>query len=278
MKTLKAIIYKSILCLPALLFVSSCGLQSPYDIKLNMNSPYITRVVPGDGKVTLYVQGQNVEDGFAGYNVYVGDDYVDLTKTVLVNSGLRLPTVEADSSSALEETEIVIADRKFYTKERSKVLSNEYGIRQIQNGNLYYFWVSSYDYNLDHESSYSEFNRVSACPRPQSKDVSLSSGSSLALYQSTAHLSLVEDGGNLYFSPTNGCGIQSMGYAEDGLHEVSMAPEHGYIQTEVPVIEGVLYSLKTPTENYAKVYVSSVNGSSITVDHCYQISEGIRSY
>ena len=56
----------------SLLFIS-CGLPDVTGITLELNQPYITKVIPGNNKITVEFEAQNNEPSFSGYNIYFGD-------------------------------------------------------------------------------------------------------------------------------------------------------------------------------------------------------------
>ena len=48
--------------------VVSCGLPDVTSITQEMNQPFITKLTPGDNKITVEFQAQNNEPAFSGYN------------------------------------------------------------------------------------------------------------------------------------------------------------------------------------------------------------------
>ena len=66
-------IFKIFLILMLILSAVSCGLPDVTGITLELNQPYITKIIPGDNQLTVEFEAQNNEPSFSGYNIYFGD-------------------------------------------------------------------------------------------------------------------------------------------------------------------------------------------------------------
>lgn len=270
---MKTVIFLGLLTL----VLVSCGMQSPYDIAMQMSPPYVKKIVPGDGKLTLYIEGQNSESGFAGYNVYMSDDYVDITQVVLLNSALTIPTVDISRADDVSVSSFTVSNGTTYSAARSGLETNIATAVSLDNGRIYYFWVSAYNGDLEYENSYASSYLVSSSPRPEVTDKIVSNGDIISLYGTSEHLKLTNSSGAFYFIPQTDTYISDSGYARS-LTNVIYAPEDGYYFYPVYVSTNRLYTVKTASTNYGKVYVKEVNSSYIVVDYAYQITAELRSY
>ena len=65
---------KMFLCFIFSILMLSCGLPDVTGVTLELNQPYITKVIPGNNKLTVEFEAQNNEPSFSGYNIYFGEN------------------------------------------------------------------------------------------------------------------------------------------------------------------------------------------------------------
>lgn len=254
-------------------FLISCGAPDPSEIAVEINQPYITRVIPGVESVMVYFEAQNNEISFSGYNISFGDN-VDYRKYRIVNDLGFFPTRTALRSDSINEYQFKIENNLYYkgSNNINPRLSGE-----VANGLPIYILVTAYQISYERESPYAYSNFVvMACPRPESSgtknanDVISIDGIELARFDGT------------HLVPRSGGGIQVR--AGTSIYDVNTAPTNGYFTSPVEVSQGGLYLTSTEGNNkassqYGKIYIKSISGtSSIDIDFCVQTTKGITSY
>lgn len=250
-----------------MIFSVSCGLPDVTSITLEMNQPFITKLIPGPNSITVEFQSQNNEPAFSGYNIYFGDS-VNPQKYRLYNSQKARPTISVKGSADITTHTYTIQAGSYYSQGSGEIQTlTDY---ELQQGIPIYVWVSAYQITPQNESYYYYDNYVKmATPRPESLNQTVSGSISLGGRQ-LATLS----GGNI--QNTSG-GIQSV--SASSLSEVTVPPTNGYSTASLPVVAQQLYLTRTidnGTNYYGKIFVRS--SSPVTVDYCLQTSGNILSY
>lgn len=257
------------LILAIIIFSVSCGLPDVTSITLEMNQPFITKLIPGPNSITVEFQSQNNEPAFSGYNIYFGDS-VNPQKYRLYNSQKARPTISVKGSADITTHTYTIQAGSYYSQGSGEILTLT--DTELPTGIPIYVWVSAYQITPQNESYYYYDNYVKmATPRPESLNQTVSGSISLGGRQ-LATLS----GGNIQNSTG---GIQSV--SASSLSEVTVPPTNGYSTASLPVVAQQLYLTRTidnGTNYYGKIFVRSASGSSANVDYCLQTSGNILSY
>ena len=258
------------LILAIIIFSVSCGLPDVTSITLEMNQPFITKLIPGPNSITVEFQSQNNEPAFSGYNIYFGDS-VNPQKYRLYNSQKARPTISVKGSADITSHTYTIQAGSYYSQGSGEILTLTDD--ELKQGIPIYVWVSAYQITPQNESYYYYDNYVKmATPRPESSG-SFSSGQTITLNRQLATLS-----GSLNIQNSTG-GIQSV--SASSLSEVTVPPTNGYSTAALPVVAQQLYLTRTidnGTNYYGKIFVRSVSGGSANVDYCLQTSGNILSY
>lgn len=184
-------------------------------------------------------------------------------------------------------------DYTYYWQDDIYSGDTEYADHDVENGQRYYYGVSSFD-RAGNESEVSfEYRVVFDTPRPQGGDVVIYtvdedpgysgfdfSAEDIVTYNSPrADFYLEFDptlGINTYFIElgTNGAGIQDMGHTES-LYDITYAPEDGWSQLGyAEAIAGHSYVIWTMDNHYAMIRVSefhSFPARSMIFDWAYQV-------
>lgn len=257
------------LILAIIIFSVSCGLPDVTSITLEMNQPFITKLIPGPNSITVEFQSQNNEPAFSGYNIYFGDS-VNPQKYRLYNSQKARPTISVKGSADITSHTYTIQAGSYYSEGSGEIQTLTDS--ELPTGIPIYVWVSAYQITPQNESYYYYDNYVKmATPRPETLGATVSGSISLGGRQ-LATLS----GGNIQNSTG---GIQSV--SASSLSEVTVPPTNGYSMASLPVVAQQLYLTRTidnGTNYYGKIFVRSVSGSSANVDYCLQTSGNILSY
>lgn len=260
------------LILAIIIFSVSCGLPDVTSITLEMNQPFITKLIPGPNSITVEFQSQNNEPAFSGYNIYFGDS-VNPQKYRLYNSQKARPTISVKGSEDITTHTYTIQAGSYYSQGSGEIQTLTDS--ELPTGIPIYVWVSAYQITPQNESYYYYDNYVKmATPRPESSG-SFSSGQTITLNRQLATVGT--SGANLTFQ--NSGGIQSV--SASSLSEVTVPPTNGYSTASLPVVAQQLYLTRTidnGTNYYGKIFVRSVSGSSANVDYCLQTSGNILSY
>lgn len=257
------------------MFTISCGLPDITSIYQEMNQPFITKLIPGPNKVTVEFQAQNNEPAFSGYNIYFGEK-VNPQKYKLYNQQKTRPTIINKNSQNITMHRYTIEVGSYYsTGGDSEVTTLQES--DIQNGIPIYVWVSAYQITPQHESIYYFDYAQMATPRPENRNQTVSSGSSITLSSKTL-ATVGTSGANLTFQNSTG-GIQSR--SASSLYEVTIPPTDGYSTAALTVQQNQLYLTKTVDGGknyYGKIFVKSVSGTTATVDYCIQLAADVLSY
>ena len=154
-----------------------------------------------------------------------------------------------------------------------------------RNGETYYYAVSAYDV----EGNESELSPEDAwdTPRPEGRNIILDDYNHFP-ERSGFDFSRPERGSVPWDSPTtdvyfgfdtrigipylysdNETHLQDLGYHED-FASVDLVPEIGYTTFFVELIEGHVYAISTPSNNYAKIHVRQLDTDAVVFDWAYQ--------
>ena len=256
------------------LLVLSCGLPDVTSIYLEMNQPFITKVISGDNKITIEFEAQNNEPAFSGYNIYFGDN-VNPQKYRIYNSQKARPTISAGATDTPTKHTYTVESGCYYSEGSGEILTLTDS--QLPNGIPVYVYVSAYQITPQNESYYYYDNYVQmACPRLE-HSATVSSGSSISVGSQTLATVSVS-GTGLAFQNTTG-GIQPR--SANSLDDITFAPTTGYSTGEQTVNANTLYLVKVVdggSSYYGKIFVRSVSGTSATVDYCIQSGADITNY
>ena len=272
MNILKFIIYIIILSFP----IISCGLPDVTGVTLELNQPYITKITPGNNKLTVEFEAQNNEPSFSGYNIYFGDN-TNPRKYRLYNQQKALPTIADKTSQVTKKYSFTIETGAYFSTNSADV----YTLKEsdLNNGVPIYVWVSSYQITPQLESYYYDNFVKMGTPRPEALNQTITPNTTLNM-EGRDLVRLVENSGALYFQNT--ANSTMMMVAASSLDDVVIPPENGYGNIDLQVKTNRLYLIKITDGNnayYGKIYVRSVNGtSSITADYCRQTAANILSY
>lgn len=255
------------LILAIIIFSVSCGLPDVTSITLEMNQPFITKLIPGPNSITVEFQSQNNEPAFSGYNIYFGDS-VNPQKYRLYNSQKARPTISVKGSADITTHTYTIQAGSYYSQGSGEIQTLTDS--ELPTGIPIYVWVSAYQITPQNESYYYYDNYVKmATPRPEVLGATVSGSISLGGRQ------LATLSGNNIQNTTGG--IQSV--SASSLSEVTVPPTNGYSTAALPVVAQQLYLTRTidnGTNYYGKIFVRS--SSPVTVDYCLQTSGNILSY
>ena len=257
------------LILAIIIFSVSCGLPDVTSITLEMNQPFITKLIPGPNSITVEFQSQNNEPAFSGYNIYFGDS-VNPQKYRLYNSQKARPTISVKGSENITSHTYTIQVGSYYSQGSGEILTLTDS--ELPQGIPIYVWVSAYQITPQNESYYYYDNYVKmATPRPESLNQTVSGNIMLG-----SRVLATISGNNIQNSTG---GIQSV--SASSLSEVTVPPTNGYSTAALPVVAQQLYLTRTidnGTNYYGKIFVRSVSGLSANVDYCLQTSGNILSY
>ena len=265
-----AIIVKRLikLILAIVIFSVSCGLPDVTSISLEMNQPFITKLIPGPNSVTVEFKAQNNEPAFSGYNIYFGDN-VNPQKYRLYNSQKTRPTISARTSETITTHTYTIQAGSYYSEGSGEV--DTLTTSQLENGIPIYVWVSAYQITPQNESYYYYDNYVKmATPRSESLNQTLSGDISV---------------GSRVLANISGTSIQNntggiIVVSASSLSDVTVPPTDGYTTSALTVQAQSLYLTRTidnGTNYYGKIFVRSTGGTP-TGDYCLQTSGNILSY
>ena len=158
----------------------------------------------------------------------------------------------------------------------------------VRNGETYYYAISAYDFD-GNQSELSPEN-VWDTPRPEGQDIRLEA---YDLYPdesgfdfSHPHKGAIpwdsratdvyfgigtvnDDITVFYLYSDNETFMQDMGYHET-FTAVDVAPEDGYIDSFIELIEGHIYAINTPDDNFAKIHILEVSDDAVIFDWAYQ--------
>lgn len=262
------------------LLVLSCGLPDVTSIYLEMNQPFITKVISGHNKITIEFEAQNNEPAFSGYNIYFGDS-VNPQKYRLYNQQKTRPTISAVATDIpTKYTYIIEAQKCYYSEGSGEILTLTDS--QLPNGIPVYVYVSAYQITPQNESYYYYDNYVQmACPRSETLGASISSSTPSITSGGRTLATVSVSGTSLNFkNDTVGGGIQPR--SANSLDDITFAPITGYSTGEQTVNANTLYLVKAQGDgtnyNYGKIFVRSVSGTSATVDYCLQLGANITNY
>ena len=159
----------------------------------------------------------------------------------------------------------------------------------VRNGETYYYAVSAYDIH-ENESELSPENAWDT-PRPEGQNITLDDYN-IFPERSGFDFSRPEKGSVLWDTPTtdiyfgfdveigipylysdNDTLLQDLGYHEN-FDAVDLVPEIGYTTFFIELIEGHIYAINTPDDNFAKIRVRELYEDSVLFDWAYQTDPG----
>lgn len=260
-----------------ILLTISCGLPDVTGITLELNQPYITKVIPGNQKLTVEFEAQNNEPSFSGYNIYFGDS-TNPRKYKLYNEQKALPTITEKKSESIMKYSFTIEIGKYFS-------TNNYDIstlkeQDIPNGIPIYIWISAYQITPQLESYYYYDNFVKmGTPRPEILNQTVTADTTINGTGRDIAVLTTDLNGQLVFK--NIAGGSMMRISGNSLTDIVVPPENGYSTSELRAAAGRLYLIKIVENSnsyYAKIYVRSVNGNTAVIDYCHQYSADILSY
>ena len=258
------------------IFMVSCGLPDVTGITVELNQPYITKVIPGNNKLTVEFEAQNNEISFSGYNIYFGDS-TNPRKYKLYNQQKALPTMQETTSQVVKKYSFTIEIGSYFSTNSTDI--DTLKVNDLNNGIPIYVWVSAYQISPQLESYYYYDNFVKmGTPRPEALNQTISSGARLNIEGRDLAI-LIDNGGKLYFQNASGGSMMVM--SGNSLDDIVIPPENGYGTIDLEVKANRLYLIKITENNnayYGKIYVRSVSGTSATVDYCRQTAANILSY
>lgn len=259
-----------------LLSAVSCGLPDVTGITLELNQPYITKVIPGKNKLVVEFEAQNNEPSFSGYNIYFGDS-TNPRKYRLYNQQKARPTMTELRSTTVKKYSFTIEIGSYYSTNNSTI--DTLKETDLPNGIPIYVWVSAYQITPQLESYYYYDNFVKmGTPRPEAVNQTIYPNNSLNLDGRDLAI-LISNNGTLYFQ--NAANGSMMAMAGSSLDDIVVPPENGYGSIDLEVKANRLYLIKITEGNnsyYGKIYVRSVSGTSAVVDYCRQTAANILSY
>lgn len=254
----------------------SCGLPDVTGVTLELNQPYITRVIPGNNKITVEFEAQNNEAPFSGYNIYFGDS-TNPRKYRIYNQQKALPTMTETKSAVTKKYSFTIETGAYFSTNYTDIYTlKDY---DLNNGIPVYIWVSAYQIAPQLESYYYYDNFVKmGTPRPEALNQSISPNSKLSI-EGRDLATAVNKSGKLYFQNAGNGSMMVM--SGNSLTDIVVPPESGYGKIDLEVKANRLYLIKITDNNnsyYGKIYVRSVSGTSAVVDYCRQTAPNILSY
>lgn len=256
--------------------IISCGLPDVTGVTLELNQPYITKVIPGNNKITVEFEAQNNEPSFSGYNIYFGDS-TNPRKYRIYNQQKSLPTIVETTSQTVKKYSFTIQVGNYYSENNSDI----YTLKEndLNNGIPIYIWIAAYQITPNLESYYYYDNFVKmGTPRPDALNQTVNAGSTINI-SGRDLATLINSGGTLYFQNVSGGSMMMV--SGSSLDDVVVPPENGYGNINLQVKANRLYLIKLTSGSdayYGKIYVRSVSGTSATIDYCRQISANILSY
>ncbi|PCG19240.1 hypothetical protein [Brachyspira sp. G79] len=269
-------ILKKLFIFIIILSAVSCGLPDVTGITLELNQPYITKVIPGNNKLVVEFEAQNNEPSFSGYNIYFGDS-TNPRKYRLYNQQKALPTMTELRSATIKKYSFTIEIGSYYSTNSSTI--DTLRETDLANGIPIYVWISSYQITPQLESYYYYDNFVQmGTPRPEALNQTINADQNISM-EGRDLAKLINSSGKLYFQ--NVANTSMMVMAGNSLDDIVVPPENGYGNIDLEVKPNRLYLVKITDGNnsyYGKIYVRSVSGTSAVVDYCRQTAANILSY
>lgn len=241
--------FKLLLLAVIVMLIQACNMSEPYE---DFEPPAIPKdvvMLNGDNRVDLYWRA-NIESDLAGYNIYVSDSYDG-----------RYLNIGSSTYNRFTDYDAV-------------------------NGEIYYYAVTSYDFN-GNESELS-FDVIYATPRPEGFNQSIfdylefpnNSGYSFSKYSVFPYDDINTDfffenyEGDYYLNVWDDTDIQDMGVTFD-IYDIEFAPVEGWEPDKFVTADvGHTYVIWTWNNHYAKIRVSSITNERIVFDWAYQTVEG----
>lgn len=238
--------------------VSGCGDDDPVVVDFPPSAPDGVFSVTGDGQVDI-CWNQNPESDIAGYDIYWNDE----------------PFGEFEFIASVGPNSTCYTDT------------------DVDNGITYFYAIAAFDRG-GHESDLS-FEDIFDTPRPEGTNLVmfdyLGQNSGLSGYDfsslSGAPQAWDDLATDVYFGVPNGvptlfadqvAGVDIQDYGFIALIDVDWAPTAGWSGAgQVELIQGHSYIVRIVNQagafNMAKVYVSDVSNTSVTLDWAYQIDQ-----
>ena len=172
-------IVKKLFIFIIILSAVSCGLPDVTGITLELNQPYITKVIPGENKLVVEFEAQNNEPSFSGYNIYFGDS-TNPRKYRLYNQQKALPTMTELSSTTVKKYSFTIEIGSYFSTNSTDI--DTLKVNDLNNGIPIYVWVSAYQISPQLESYYYYDNFVKmGTPRPEILNQTINPNASLTI-------------------------------------------------------------------------------------------------
>lgn len=234
-----------------LLLLQACDVHDPYNER-DYTPPAIPNgvvVENGDYRVDIY-WCENFESDLAGYNIYYSFSY----------------------------------DGKY--TQIGHTSNNHFTDWDVENGDLYYYAVTAYDYN-GNESELS-YDVVYGTPRPEGFNQAVfdywefpnNSGYSFSQYSVYPYDNDNTDfffenyNGDFYLNVWDDTDIQDMG-STSSIYDIEYAPANGWSQYKFErAIVGHTYVIWTWNNHYAKIRITAITNERVVFDWAYQLIQG----
>lgn len=255
----------------------SCGLPDSSSVALDLNEPYIMKMVPGDKKIDITFVSQNSEPSFSGYNIYFGDN-ANPRQYKIYNEQREFPTIITNGSDNIREYTFTI-EPGLYASKSGVEGTNELTDSDVPNGLPVYVWISSFQIAPERESSYFyNFYVETATPRNEVINATINLNDTISIL-AQGMATLVSIDGTLYFRNISDTLVQRR--TATSLTDVNIPPTEGYTADDIEVLENRLYLIRKSSGtsfNYGKIFVRSIVGNSVIVDYALQTATDILSY
>ena len=165
--------------------------------------------------------------------------------------------------------------------------TTRYRDRDVRNGRTYYYAVSAYDSNNPVNESDLSPEDAWDTPRPEGRniiledynlepdrsgfDFSQASRGTIAFDDRTTdvYFGFDNDVKVSYLYSDNDTVLQDLGF-HDSFNGIDVVPSEGYTTLFVELLEGHIYAINTPDDNYAKIHVRRVSDVDVVFDWAYQ--------
>jgi len=247
-----------------------------------VNKPGPVQAVGNNDSITIKFYGNNIEEGFKGYNVYVSTlpDISSQMLSPVVNSYGTFPTLLYGSTGCFPNA----SAKSFITVSRDSASA------PINANTTYYVAVSAYlligekEYNSPLTEDVAVAVKVKGSTNLQNQKIIGKSGDGIIFNNdgqitmtNVADNYLMNGTGDLFFKIENTSGtftpvlsvqsndssLQDGGYVAN-IDDYVNIPSAGYINNYfIPAIAGHVYILYKPSINkYVKIYITQIDGSS----------------
>lgn len=253
--------------------------------KINLLIPLLMLIIPAIGLIGCYIETDVGNDDYIdreppaiprGVRTITGDGYVDIE---------WYPNAEFDLDGYIVWRST--NNRDFDAIADLPADITHYTDRDVRNGRTYYYAVSAYDSN--NPSNESDLSPEDAwdTPRPEGRNIILDDyifepdrsgfdfsnfGKGTIAWDDRAtdvYFGFDDEVNVSYLYSDNGTKMQDLGFHEsfDG---IDIVPTQGYTSLFVELIEGHIYAIVTPDNNYAKIHVRRLSDFDVVFDWAYQ--------